>query len=112
MLEGMIVFGLGAFLGLVIILQVVVKALIHSWHRGLPPIMSEKSWGWWIEVRTLYPDYMYYFGPFSSKTEAQKSKHGYSQDLESEGSKIISIKTRWCKPSQLTICIEELLEAS
>jgi Domain of unknown function (DUF1816) len=107
----MIVFSLGIVLGLIIILQVATKALINAWHnRGLPFIAPEKSWGWWIEVRTLCPDYVYYFGPFLSKIDAQRSKLGYSQDLESEGSKIISTNIKWCKPSQLTICTEELLK--
>jgi Domain of unknown function (DUF1816) len=109
----MIVFSFGILLGLIIIFQVTIKALINAWHnRGLPFVVPEKSWGWWIEVHTLYPNYVYYFGPFLSKMDAQRSKLGYSQDLELEGSKIISINVKWCKPSQLTICTEELLEIS
>jgi Domain of unknown function (DUF1816) len=113
MLESMTVVSIGIFLGLVIILQVAIKALINAWkNRGLPFTESGKSWGWWIELRTLHPDYVYYFGPFSSKTEAETLKFGYSKDLESEGSKVISTNVKWCKPSQLTICTEELLKVS
>jgi Domain of unknown function (DUF1816) len=113
MTQSMMVFGLGIFLGLVIILQITIKASIDAWqNRSLSTNVSENSWGWWIELRTLYPDYVYYFGPFLNKIEVQKSKFGYIQDLESEGSKVISIHIKWCKPSQLTIPIEESLKAS
>jgi Domain of unknown function (DUF1816) len=113
MLKSMTVFGVGLFLGLVILIQVTLKALVTAWrNRGFSFMGFEKSWGWWIELQTLHPGYVYYFGPFLSKTEAEKLKYGYSQDLESEGSKIVSINVKWCKPYQLTICTDKLLKRS
>ena len=46
---------------------------------------------------------MYYFGPFSSKTEAENSQDGYVQDLATEGAQNIDVNVKWCKPKQLTI---------
>jgi hypothetical protein len=64
---------------------------------------SERVWGWWVELNTAQPDCLYYFGPFSSTTEADRAKHGYVQDLEIEGATGIAVKVKWCKPKQLTI---------
>ena len=57
---------------------------------------------WWVEIET--DDCKYYFGPFSSQSEALETQPGYIEDLKQEG--VSSIKTntaRMRQPAQLTI---------
>ena len=82
-----------------IVLLIALKALNSS---GLFLKESEKELGWWIELYTAQPNCKYYFGPFSSTAEAENSKIGYVQDLETEGATGITVKVKWCKPRQLT----------
>ncbi len=63
---------------------------------------------WWLEVGTLNPLCIYYFGPFETQQEANTSKHGYLQDLEEENSDIIFACSKFCQPQRLTIDKEEL----
>ena len=63
------------------------------------------EFGWWIEILTDKPSYIYYFGDFKTYWEAEWNKSGYVQDLEEEGAKIINIQVEQCKPKQLTISI-------
>lgn len=57
----------------------------------------------WIEVATDLPRCTYYFGPFSSFSEAEAALPGYKEDLEAEGAVVVSLVTRRCKPDRLTI---------
>jgi hypothetical protein len=111
MFESSLLFNIGVFLILVTVLQIVLKALTLAWqNRGLPPVSSELIWGWWIKLHTDQPNCTYYFGPFSSTTQAENAKLGYVQDLETEGAQGITVKVKWCKPKQLTISSDESLE--
>lgn len=67
--------------------------------------MSEntKKFGWWIEILTNNPDYIYYFGAFNSYWEAEQSKDMYIQDLEEEKAKIVEVEIEQCQPKRLTI---------
>lgn len=57
---------------------------------------------WWIEVITREPRCTYYFGPFTSRQEAQREQAGYIEDLEQEGAKEIRVAVKWCHPTELT----------
>jgi hypothetical protein len=58
---------------------------------------------WWIEISTESPLCTYYFGPFSSDSEAEQAKSGYIEDLEREGARSIRVQIKRCKPEHLTI---------
>jgi hypothetical protein len=45
----------------------------------------------WIEIVTDSPRCTYYFGPFMSESEAHAAKTGYIEDLETEGTKGLSV---------------------
>lgn len=59
---------------------------------------------WWIEVKTLTPDCIYFFGPFLTCQEAQAALPGYVEDLEAEKPKKMTVTIKRCQPSQLTVC--------
>ncbi|MFP4099379.1 DUF1816 domain-containing protein [Coleofasciculus sp.] len=61
----------------------------------------------WVEIVTDDPQCTYYFGPFSSKQEAESAQGGYIEDLENEGAQGISVNVMRCKPTNLTIFEEE-----
>jgi Domain of unknown function (DUF1816) len=63
---------------------------------------------WWLEVGTLKPFCVYYFGPFETEQEVAQSKHGFLQDLRNEQSMIIFSRSNFCQPRQLTIHQNEL----
>ncbi|PZV14353.1 MAG: hypothetical protein DCF20_13235 [Pseudanabaena sp.] len=62
----------------------------------------------WIEIVTDSPHCTYYFGPFTSESEAEAAKLGYIEDLEAEGSKGLAISVKRCKPENLTIYDDSL----
>ncbi|MGK7874005.1 MAG: DUF1816 domain-containing protein [Xenococcaceae cyanobacterium] len=73
-------------------------------------ILNEKAeeFGWWIEICTAKPICIYYFGVFDSRGEAELAKNGYIEDIDKEGSELISIHIKRCQPKQLTIFGNEL----
>ncbi|MDY7013947.1 MAG: DUF1816 domain-containing protein [Cyanobacteriota bacterium] len=58
---------------------------------------------WWAEITTETPKCTYYFGPFTSQSEAELASAGYIEDLKQEGAMGIAIKIGRMKPSELTI---------
>jgi Domain of unknown function (DUF1816) len=58
---------------------------------------------WWIEIKTLQPKCIYYFGPFVDRYHASRSISGYVEDLESEFAQGIQTYIKRCKPVELTI---------
>ncbi|KYC37077.1 hypothetical protein WA1_46430 [Scytonema hofmannii PCC 7110] len=58
---------------------------------------------WWVEIMTVFPRCSYFFGPFMSAEEADRSKAGYIEDLEQEGSQVMFAQVKWCQPPELTI---------
>ena len=52
---------------------------------------KQQEFGWWIEILTSNPDYLYYFGAFDSYWEAEWFKDGYIRDLDEEKAKIVNI---------------------
>ena len=59
-----------------------------------------REFGWWIEILTNNPSYMYYFGAFNSYWEAEWHKSGYIEDLIEEKAEIISIDIQFCQPPE------------
>jgi hypothetical protein len=85
-----------------ILLYLVTKALVQAWQASNLSEDSEGKWGWWIELKTENPSYLYYFGPFSTADEAERLKLGYIQDLAEENAEVTAATVLWCKPRQLT----------
>jgi hypothetical protein len=63
---------------------------------------------WWVEIGTDRPNCTYYFGPFTSVTEAKHHISGYVEDLQSEAAEGIHIALKRGKPTQITIDREPL----
>jgi hypothetical protein len=63
---------------------------------------------WWLEVRTLNPNCIYFFGPFENQSEAESSQEGFFQDLESENAWVLYSNVKLDNPHQLTIDAHEL----
>jgi hypothetical protein len=62
---------------------------------------------WWVEIVTAVPNCIYYFGPFSSRQEADYAQVGYCEDLKQEGPHGITIQIKQCQPRELTSYTEE-----
>jgi hypothetical protein len=63
---------------------------------------------WWLQVDTLHPICIYYFGPFETQAEAEGAKYAYIHDLKQEKAQILDVKTRFFQPRQLTIFEDDL----
>jgi Domain of unknown function (DUF1816) len=63
---------------------------------------------WWLEIGTVNPRCLYFFGPFEDQLEAESSKEGFSQDLEGENARVRCSKVKFCQPRQLTLDGNEL----
>lgn len=74
-------------------------------------ILNTFGQAWWVEVTTEMPRCTYYFGPFTSDSEAESAKSGYVDDLEQEGAQGIRVVIKRCKPGQLTI-YDDTLDSS
>jgi hypothetical protein len=87
---------------LFMLLYLAIKAIVQAWQSSNLSEDSEGKWGWWIELKTENPSYLYYFGPFSTPKEAETLKLGYIQDLAEENATVTTATVLWCKPKQLT----------
>lgn len=67
-------------------------------------IASPASMLWWIEITTVKPCCIYYFGPFLNPLEAKNACFGYIEDLKAESSQVIDVIIKRCQPVGLTIC--------
>jgi hypothetical protein len=65
---------------------------------------------WWVEITTEQPRCTYYFGPFATAVEADEAKAGYVEDLEGERAQGIKVAIKRCKPTQLTIDHDEVVD--
>lgn len=63
---------------------------------------------WWLEMGTVNPRCLYFFGPFEDQLAAESSKEGFSQDLEGENARVLCSKVKFCQPRQLTLDGNEL----
>lgn len=70
--------------------------------------MQQAATDWWVEITTLLPRCVYYFGPFPTNDEAKAAYSGYVQDLNNEGAKGIIIVIQRCQPKELTICEDSI----
>lgn len=61
------------------------------------------EFGWWIEIFTIQPISLYYFGLFEQRSDALLAQDGYVEDLRAEGAEIIAIQIKRCQPRQLTM---------
>jgi hypothetical protein len=118
MFESTLPFNLTLLVTVAMLLYIVAKALMQAWQStewrsiewqspNFSPKDLEGTWGWWIKLRTARPNYLYYFGPFSSVREAESSKLGYIQDLAEEDSEVTTATILWCRPRQLTCAQSE-----
>jgi Domain of unknown function (DUF1816) len=57
----------------------------------------------WNEVTTEFPRCTYYFGPFISFTEAERTQSGFIEDIKGEGAEGIAVVIKRCNPADLTI---------
>jgi Domain of unknown function (DUF1816) len=102
MFESILLPTLTSLIAIFMLFYLTTKALIQAWQASNLSEDSEGQWGWWIELKTENPSYLYYFGPFSTPNEAEKLKLGYIQDLAEEKAKVTAATVLWCKPKQLT----------
>lgn len=66
------------------------------------------DFGWWIEIFTVHPFCLYYFGCFDSRSEAELAQAGYIENLIREGAIIVAVQTKRCQPKQVTLSQHEL----
>jgi hypothetical protein len=73
--------------------------------KKLIGLFSGSGQQWWLEIKTAEPACTYYFGPFDIEQEAQIQQKGYIEDLQQEGSKVLSAKAVALDtpPQQLTV---------
>ena len=58
---------------------------------------------WWLEVKTVVPPCVYYFGPFSTKKEAKIAQDHYIDDLSHKKAHGITIEIKHLQPKELMI---------
>lgn len=58
---------------------------------------------WWVEIITMEPWSMYYFGPFNDFQDANGMQPGYVADLIKEGVQTIQVTVKECHPVNLTL---------
>lgn len=63
---------------------------------------------WWLEVGTINPIGVRYFGPFMSKQEATAAKSEHLASLIQENVRVLFAQTRYCAPRQIFISSKEL----
>ncbi|RZM74842.1 DUF1816 domain-containing protein [Leptolyngbya iicbica] len=73
--------------------------------KKLVGLLTGAGQQWWLEIKTAEPACTYYFGPFEIEQEAQLQQQGYIDDLQQEGSKVLSAKAVALDgpPQQLTV---------
>lgn len=86
--------------------------LSQTARESLTSILEKLGLAWWVEIVTEQPKCTYYFGPFLSAKSAEIAQPGYIEDLEQEGTLLIAVVSKQCKPRDLTIFEDELAESS
>ena len=70
-------------------------------------LLEKNDKDWWVEITTVKPTCIYYFGEFKKLPEAKEACPGYIEDLKNEGAEEIKVTIKRCQPKVLTICDEE-----
>jgi hypothetical protein len=71
-------------------------------------MLEKLGMAFWIEVSTEAPRCVYYFGPFLSRSDADRDKPGFEEDLVEEGALgITSMIFQRPTPDLLTIELDE-----
>lgn len=71
--------------------------------RGITEFFQAETTDWWVEITTVEPCCVYYFGPFQTSTEAKADHFAYLEDLQKERAQGISVEIKRCQPTELTI---------
>ena len=59
---------------------------------------------WWLEIRTVIPPCVHYFGPFLTKEDARVSEYGYVEDLLKEKAHGITVEIKqFDNPKELAV---------
>ena len=58
---------------------------------------------WWLEIKTVIPPCIYYFGPFFSKKEARISQYDYIENLLQKNAHGITVEVKQLQPKELMI---------
>ncbi len=72
--------------------------------------IKQPQLAWWLEIQTIKPQCIYYFGPFTNPEEARFHQTGYVEDLLQEQAEGITIQLKKCQPQELTIDREAELD--
>jgi hypothetical protein len=86
-----------------VILNTSVINVLYTLHTRLLKLICPNRAAWWVEIATVKPCCIYYFGPFDTKAEAKAAQLGYVQDLHQEAAHGISVSVKRCQPTELTI---------
>jgi Domain of unknown function (DUF1816) len=52
---------------------------------------------WWVEIKTIDPRCIYYFGPFQCEGEALAYYPGYVEDLVAKGAENLEVSIKRCQ---------------
>ena len=74
-------------------------------------VLEQLKLALWVEIVTLEPQCIYYFGPFACANSAQKAVSGYIEDLKQESAQGITVTLKQMQPRELTIFEDELVES-
>lgn len=70
------------------------------------PSIKHHRYPWWVEVKTISPYCVYYFGPFETIKQARLNQGGYIEDLVEEKAYGITVELKQCLPDNLTFFAE------
>lgn len=85
--------------------------LMRFWETletALTFILDQLGLAWWIEIVTVSPCCVYYFGPFAIDKQAEFHQRGYLEDLQTESAGVIAVNIKQCKPPKITVCEEDI----
>lgn len=58
---------------------------------------------WWLEIKTVIPPRIYYFGPFSSRKEAKISQYDHLEHLLQKKVQGTTVEIKQLQPKELVI---------
>ena len=66
---------------------------------------------WWIEIVTVNPCRIYYFGLFISANKAKFDRPRYLEQVKQGSTKVIAVTVQKCRPVKQSVDEDELLES-